>query len=637
MESKNKKWKSHLEYPERTMYEMVAAAAVQYGDLPALDFYGRVTDYKEFLQQINQAAEAFSRAGIGPGDVVTICMPNTPQALVCFYAVNCTGAAAGMVHPLSAQSEITFYLNDTKSKMILTADLFYEKTAAAVRAADRPVTILTARIQDALPAPLKLLYLARKGRSYLKYPNDKNAVLWRRFITGNYDAEALVCRTGTGDDQAAGTQKLPAAFEKDRVSVILYSGGTSGTPKGICLSDYNMNALAIQCREAILYPFRPGLKMLSCMPLFHGFGLGINLHTVLAHGACCVLMPTFTNKTYAAMLLKKKPNFIAGVPTIYKALLASPKLQDARLDFLMGVFCGGDSMTTELKHKLDAFLTAHGSPVTVQEGYGLTECVTASCLTPLGDYKEGSIGLPFSDMEYDIVEPGTKKRLPAGTEGEIILTGPTLMLGYLNQPEETARALRKLEDGRTWLYSGDLGHMDEEGYVYFRQRIKRMIITHGYNVYPGQIENVIDKVEGVAACCVIGVPDERRGQRVRAYVEPVKGLKDRDGLKERILAALQADVAGYAQPREILLREELPKTLVGKVAFRKLEEEAAAEIDRRGAGSRAEAQADRGGAGSKAAAETDRGRAGAGMAEAGGRTADIAEAGIDPGEAESYG
>ena len=344
-------------------------------------------------------------------------------------------------------------------------------------------------------------------------------------------------------------------------------------PKGICLSDNNFNACAIQGVEAIGVKIRAGLTMLSCMPLFHGFGLGINIHTVLIHGACCILMPTFNSKSYAAMMKKKKPTFLAGVPTIYEALLHMPQLDGLDMSFLRGMFCGGDSLSVELKKKVDKFLKDHNATIQIREGYGLTECVTASCLTPRDDYRENSIGLPFPDTVYGIVNPGTDDVLGPGEEGEIILKGPTVMLGYLKMPEETAKTLRRLPDGDIWLYTGDLGHMDEDGFVYFKQRIKRLIITNGYNVNPAQIENVIDSIPEVSYSCVIGVKDPRRIQKVKAFIVPADGVEPGEELKARIMEQLTLHIAKYALPREIEFRKELPKTLVGKVAFRVLEQE----------------------------------------------------------------
>ncbi|MGM9614422.1 MAG: class I adenylate-forming enzyme family protein [Oscillospiraceae bacterium] len=552
------KQRDHLEYPPLTMFQMVERIAAQYPNEPAYEFYGRKTSYSAFIRRIERAARAFVSAGIGRGDAVTICMPNTPQALDCFYALNRIGAVANMIHPLSAQSEITYYVNLSQSRMLLTVDLFYEKAKAALAEADHPVTILTARMQDELPPHLAAVYTLKKGREYRRFPDRNGDMLWTHF-------------------QKRGEDSIPLpdpVFDPAHTAVILYSGGTSGQPKGICLSDLNFNACAMQAREAIGEEFRTGLKMLSCMPLFHGFGLGINLHTVLIHGACCILMPTFTSKSYANMLRRKKPNFIAGVPTIFEALLHMPQLKNTDMSYLMGMFCGGDSLSVELKKKIDAFLAGHNASIQVREGYGLTECVTASCLTPKHVSREGSIGIPFPDTEYRIVRPGTTELLPAGEEGEIILRGPTVMLGYLNAPEETAQTLRPLPDGNTWLFTGDLGCIDEDGYVYFRQRLKRMIITNGYNVYPSQLENAIDRCPEVAYSCVIGVPDERRGERVKAFIVPNEGVAPDDALREHIMEELRLHIAGYALPREIEFREELPKTLVGKVAYHTLEQEA---------------------------------------------------------------
>lgn len=552
----------HLIYPELTMFQMVEKMAQEHPKSPAYEFYGVQTSYAAFVEKIERAARAFIAMGIRSGDVVTICMPNVPQALDCFYALNRIGAVANMVHPLSAQSEITFYVNFSKSKAILTLDLFAGKVAKALEEANPDVKLLVARNQEELPLFLRPLYVAKEGRKHLRLP-EGNVQLWSQFLKmGKKDVE------------------LPeSVYDTTRTSVILYSGGTSGTPKGICLSDLNFNACALQAGDAIQHELYAGCTMLSCMPCFHGFGLGINLHAVLIHGACCILMPSFNGKSYAHMLAKRKPNFIAGVPTIFEALLHIPELDKVDLSFLKGMFCGGDSLSVELKRKVDSFLADHGATIQIREGYGLTECVTASCLTPHDSYRENSIGLPFVDTDYCIVRPGTDEEMPYGEEGEIILTGPTLMLKYLDNPEETASTLRRLADGRIWLYTGDLGYMDADGFIYFRQRIKRMIITNGYNVYPGQVENVIDSVPEVAYSCVIGVPDPRRMRRVRAYIVLKDGVEPTEEVKAKIMDELQLNVAAYAVPKELVFRSELPKTMVGKVAYRLLEEEAAKELE----------------------------------------------------------
>ncbi len=547
-------------YPETTMFGAVKAAASRFPNEPAFDFMGKITSFKAMIKKTELAAAAFYKAGIRGGDAVTICMPNTPQAVICLYALNRIGAVANMVHPLSSQTNITFYLDYSESKMILTLDQFYVKVRAAADAAKRDVKLIIARIQDELSPVLAAGYTLTSGRPNLKYPEKGRGELWSDFV-----------KTGRG------VYIPPVKFDRNKTAVILYSGGTSGTPKGICLSDYNFNALGMQVAEIAGCNLTAGCKFLSVMPIFHGFGLGIGIHTVLENGAQCILIPQFTKETYAKNVLKKKPNFIAGVPTLYEALLKVDVFEGADLSFLVGVFSGGDSLSPELKKRADEFFKEHNASVQIREGYGLTECVTASCVTPVDKAKEGSIGLPLRDMKYKIVEPGTFNEVPYGVAGEIILTGPTLMLGYMKNEEANENTLRLDENGERWLFTGDMGSMDEEGFVYFKQRIKRMIVSSGYNVYPSQIEKVLDKHPDIDYSCAIGVKDPYKMQKVRAYIVLNEGIPETDEEKEKILAYCKEQLDVFARPKEIVFRKELPRTLVGKVAYHVLEEEAAAE------------------------------------------------------------
>ena len=543
-------------YPETTMFGAVAATAKRLPDAPALNFMGKYTTYKTFVEKIEMAAGAFLKAGIRKDDVVTICMPNTPQGVICLYALNRIGAIANMVHPLSSGKNITFYLDYSESKMILTLDQFYTKVEKAVKEADHDVKIIVARIQEELPLVKAVAYKYLKNRENLKYPG-KDGLVWSDFV-----------KTGKG------VALPPIEFDKNKAAVILYSGGTSGTPKGIYLSDWNFNCLGMQVGEISGCNIDFGCKFLSVMPIFHGFGLGIGIHTVLENGAMCILIPQFTKESYAKDVLKHKPNFIAGVPTLYEALLKVDIFDGADLSFLIGVFSGGDALSPELKKRADQFFKDHNANLQIREGYGLTECVTASCVTPNDKAKVGSIGLPLRDMVYRIVEPGTFNYLPDGEMGEIIISGPTLMLGYKDADEENAKTIRTDENGTRWLFTGDAGYMDEEGYVYFKQRMKRMIVTSGYNVYPSHVENMIDKHPDVDYCCVIGVKDPYKMQRVRAYVVLNKGVDASDATKQSILNHCKEYLDVFERPKEIIFRDELPKTLVGKVAYRYLEEEA---------------------------------------------------------------
>ena len=549
-----------IDYPRKTMYQMLKDTAKQYPGNTAYVFMGKETSYSDFMKRIDAAAKGLYAMGIRKGDRVTICMANTPQALDCFYALNRIGAIPNMIHPLSAASEIAFYLNVSHSKAILTLAQFYDKVDSIRDRLEQPTTILIARIAEALPFPLSTLYPITKGGKADRTPAGKGFTMWKDMIAAGKNT-VLPADDGKYNDCGA----------------ILYSGGTTGTTKGIMLSNLNFNALGLQTIAASGFGSVAGMKMLSIMPVFHGFGLGIGIHTALIGGATCILIPQFSVKVYADTLKKQKPNIIPGVPTLFEALLRAEDLADADLSFLKGIFSGGDSLSPELKKKVDAFLKDHNCTEQIREGYGTTECVTASCLTPKDYARSGSIGVPFPDVYYKIVKPGTTEECEPNFEGEICVSGPTVMLGYMDQPEETANTLRQHGDGRIWLHTGDLGRMDEDGFIYFRQRLKRMIVTSGYNVYPSQLENIIDGHEKVLLSCVIGIKDEYRGQKIKAYVVPMPGIEPTEELKKEILDYCAGHIAKYALPRDIEFRTELPKTLVGKVAYRVLEEEAARE------------------------------------------------------------
>ena len=545
----------HLDYFEGSMFDKVADIAARYPNYVAFDFMGRSTTYRELVTEIERCARALKTIGVRENDRVTIAMPNCPQAIYMFYAVNRVGAIANMIHPLSAEKEIEFYLNESESVTAITLDQFYHKFER-IRANTKVVNIIIASIKDALSRPIKAGYMLTEGRKIQKIPKDAPVIRWKEFLNLG----------------KACFYQYAVARKSEDPAVILYSGGTTGTTKGIVLTNKNFNALGQQVVAANPI-FRPGDKMLAAMPLFHGFGLGVCVHTMLSQGGRCILIPRFTAETYAKQITKYKCNFIAGVPTLYEALLRLDSMEKADLSCLKGVFSGGDSLSVELKKKFDKFLYDHHATIQVREGYGTTETVTACCLTPAHMFKEGSIGLPFPDTYIKIVKPGTDEELPYGEEGEILLSGPTMMKEYMNHPEETAQTLRHHADGLTWVYTGDLGIMDSEGFIFFRGRAKRMIISSGYNVYPGQLENILDAHPAVQMSCVIGVPDPYKMQKVKAFVKLAAGFEPTEETKKMIMDYCREHIAKYAMPYDIDFKEDMPKTLVGKVAYRVLEEE----------------------------------------------------------------
>ena len=544
----------NLDYSEKTLSGAVLERAALEGDFPALTFMGKATSYTRLAAEIDRVARAFHALGIRPGTRVLVCLPNVPQAVFCLYGLNRIGAVPTMVHPLSAVSELAFYMDEADCHVAVTLDQFYGKFLEVKKR--RPVDrVVVCRVSDELAFPLNLGQKLMTERKFPKVTGETD-LLWKDF---------LALGEGVKDGYVA---------EKDcrTEAVVLFSGGTTGTTKGIMLSDLNFNALALQTATMANQEVHHS-KMLAAMPVFHGFGLGVCIHTIMYIGGTSILVPRFNVKSYAKLIRKTKPNFIAGVPTLFEAITRNRYLDGADLSCLRGVFSGGDSLTIELKKKFDKFLADHKATVRVREGYGTTECVTACCLTPYDKEKEGSIGIPFPDTYFKICKPGTVDELPYGEEGEICLTGPSMMIGYIGHEEENRETLRAHADGHVWLHTGDLGMMDEEGFVYFRQRIKRMIVTSGYNVYPSQLENIIEGHPAVQRACVIGVRDPLKMQRVKAFVVLRDGCKADDAMRERLMDHCKAHIAKYALPSEIEFRDSLPTTLVGKVAYTQLEKE----------------------------------------------------------------
>lgn len=546
--------KRFLQYPDCSVYRMLSDSVKKHPDNISYEYFGKKRTSKQFLEEVDTCARAFLAMGVKANDRVSICMPNTPEAVISFYALNKIGAVANMIHPLSAEAEIKYYLNVSKSEYVVAIDIAFNKINHISSETGLKKCILVSAA-DSMPFGMKLGYYFTKGRK-IKLESSPLTITWKHFIDG--------ARGGFDSDLKE--------FHGNNVAAILYSGGTTGYPKGIELTNLNFNSLALQSIVACGC-LEEGDRVLCIMPVFHGFGLGICIHTVQCFGGNCILLPQFSAQTFDRLLKKYRPNIIAGVPTLYEALLKNQKLDGFDLSFLKCVISGGDSLSVSLKKKVDEFLHAHGANIQIREGYGLTECVTGSCLTPKDDYREGSIGIPYPDMFYKIVKPGTEEELDYGEEGEILISGPSVMKGYLDSPEETQQTLRKHEDGRVWMYTGDLGSMDPDGFVYFKQRAKRMIISSGYCLYPPYMENIIDSHPKVLMSCVIGIDHPYKVQVAKAFIVLQNGYEPGDEILSEIKEHCEKNLARYSWPYAYEFRTELPKTLVGKVAYTKLEEE----------------------------------------------------------------
>ena len=538
-----------MEIPDLTLYELLRDTALKYPEKTALDFLGAKISFRKFLDMTDRCAEAFTAYGVNPGDCVLQSMPNIPNALMIFYALNKIGARVAMTHPLYSSNELSQFIKETGSVWCVTVDMFYDRFKEILRPDQK---LLVTKISDFLPGSKKVAFNITKGLKN-RIPDDSRVVFWKDFLKKAPAKPAPYART---IDPKAG-------------AVVLFSGGTTNLPKGILLSSYNFNALS-----SIIAPFSEFTSddsVVAILPVFHGFGLGICVHSILCNGGTVFLEPKFGVKIYIDSLRRHQPTFIAGVPTMFEAMLRDKNFKKVRFDRLKAIYSGGDSLSPELKARFDEHLKAQGSKVELAEGYGLTETVTGCVLTPPGLYRKGAIGIPMPDILAKVVDMDTKEELPLREVGEICLSGPTLMMEYINNPEETARTIRRDENGIRWLYTGDMGYMDEDGYLYFKSRAKRMLKVSGVSVFPMQVEQVLDMHELVFRSCVVGVPDDYQMTSVKAYVVLEDPATATDETKQILLKHCRKHLIKWSVPRAIEFRDKLPTTLVGKVEVTVLE------------------------------------------------------------------
>lgn len=545
---------SHLNYPKGTMVGYFLEAVARYPEDIAIEYYGRTYTYRTFYEMIRDTAKSLKSQGVKEGDTIAICMPNTPEAILMFYAANMVGAIVSLIHPLSAEKEIQNYINGSGATFLLALDLVYDKVHNIV---DNTCVkkIVIASASDSLKTIKKFLYKFKNRGTVPKIELTDDIMTWNEFLNYGYDYQGEIACLKSSYDPA----------------VILYSGGTSGDPKGILLSNMNFNALALSCHKMIE---QSGEKesILAILPIFHGFGLGVCIHTTLCCGMRVVLIPSFSPKDFGSLLHKHKISIVCGVPSLFESLTKT-KMGKNDLSKLKCAISGGDFMSKDLKNKVDEYFHEHGSSAEVRVGYGLTEASAAICVTPTGEYRESSIGIPFPDTYTKIVRVGTHDEVPYGEDGEICISGPTVMMGYLNNLEETIQTLQIHEDGRTWLHTGDVGSMDKDGFVYFKQRVKRIIISNGYNLYPSYIETIINSHPDVFTSTVIGIPHPKKVQVAKAYVVLKDGVKASKDVEKSIRLHCEKNLARYSLPAVYEFRDSLPKTLVGKVAYRELEKE----------------------------------------------------------------
>ncbi len=540
-----------IQYFEGGLYDAVYESSCKWPHNIAVEYFDNQITYKDLIKRINKVAASLKAIGAEKGDRITICMPNTPEAVYMFYAINEIGAVANMIHPLSSEKEIEEYVNQADSKIMLCVDIAYPKVEAIIKDTklEQIVVVSPTRSMDLI---VRAVYKLTKGRKN-HINKSQHIITWDKFLSkasryiGNPHA-----RVNAKDD-----------------AVIMYSGGTTGKPKGIILSNLNFNAQALGAKYLVPELFKPDYSFMAFLPNFHAFGLGCCIHMPLYFGARTFLIPQFNPKKFKSYIKKYKVDILVGVPTVFE-YLTKIKFKKDDLKNVKYVVSGGDMISMSSKEQINDFLKAHGSKALIENGYGLTEASGGFIFSPRSIAKEpDSIGYPIPDNEVVIMDLKTKKEAKLGEDGEILVRGLSVMKGYLNDPAETAKAFIKIGN-KKYLRTGDIGYADERGVIHFRSRLKRMIVSNGYNIYPAGIENVTLKCKDVAAAAVIGKEDKLRGEKVVVFVVPREEASERT-IRKELGAIYKKYLARYETPREIRFIAELPKTKLAKVDFKKLE------------------------------------------------------------------
>ena len=486
-----------LDYPEVTLYEAVAQTAARVPDAIAWDFLDTTSSYAHFLAAIDRCADALASLGLKCGDRMLVSMPTSPQGIIAFYAASKLGAVPAMIHPLSAAPEIEHYLDASGARIALTLDAFY-RVFAALKPKVPLDTMILARISDYLSPLKKLGFWLTKGRKIPRVPVDPRVRWWADLMAASYPAVPSAKRRA--DDPAA----------------ILFSGGTTGVPKGIVLSSRNFIAEGMQAarvgRDA---PGRVDTRDPADLSRLRSRRLRERgVHGGRRNRFSC----RSSTRSWSRSSSVQTAESAGRRADALRRARRDPSLASADLSCLHAAFSGADTLPRPVKERFEKLVAERGGNVRLLEGYGLTEAVTAIMATPLDEYREGSIGVPVPrHAGKDLQSRAPTEEAAVGEEGEICIAGPAVMLGYLDDPEATAEALRKHADGRVWLHTGDLGKMDADGFFYFTVRLKRMIKSSGFNVYPAQVEAVLYQHPVVAEACVVGVPDPSQVERVKAY------------------------------------------------------------------------------------------------------------------------
>lgn len=529
--------------PCKTVYELIWDKNKDHLDEPALVYKDKKYTFGQMFKNIERTARAFAALGVKNGDVVTLMMLHTPESVFCFYALSKLGATANYINVLSTREEVAHYLDECNGHYLVTLDVFADKIPVR-----DDLKVVAVSMVESLGVVTKLAY-----RMKIKKP-AKPMISWKEFISA----------------QADYTQ---AVYENNHIAVIGHTGGTTGSPKGLLLRDQALNGQAEEYINS--FDAERGQRFLCAVIPFVMYGLCTNMHMPLSLGLETILIPKVDVESVDELFIKYRPNHIISVPSVWGALSTSKKMQNEDLSYLVTVAAGGDGMSIELEKTVNSFFANHNSTAIMKKGYGMSEVCAAACThTNTAPSKGKDAGVPFARVTIAAFDPDTQEEMKYGERGEICILSPYVMERYMNNPEETAQLMRVHKDGKTWVHTGDLGYVDEDGYVFITGRIKRIFIVRhdgiAVKVFPDQTEKAIRKCDFVHECCVVPKEDKEKVNRVAAYIVLNEGI-DQEQAKQEVMRACRENLPVQFVPDTVEMLDALPLTAVGKVDYKKLE------------------------------------------------------------------
>ena len=540
--------------PENTIYRQLRECSEGGFDDTALNYFGKKISYGKLLDEADRAAGAFKAAGIKKGDIVAAATVTIPEMVYALYGLNKIGAAPLVIDPRTSAAGAMSFIKQTGTKIFIVIDLYYEALKETlIEAGVEKIVVISA--DTSLPASIRFLKQFKMPAP--KIETSDSVLTWTQFAATGEGVETETVEYGEND-----------------LAAVTLTGGTTGAPKGVMLSNDGFNAIAFDFKHCGV-SYRRGQRFMNIIPMFSSYGIVSSLHMPLTLGLEVVIIPKFNADKVGYYVKKYRPEHTLLVPAHYEKLMNSKEMSKGfDLSFFRTAGSGGDTMNAGLEVKLNSFLESRGCRYPLSQGYGMSEVSSAASCCCNGNFKSLSVGYPLLTTTIGIFEPGTTNELDYGEEGEICISGPSIMLGYLNNKAETEKVIVRHSDGTLWVHSGDIGHMDEDGFVYIKGRIKRMItLFNGHKIFPTHIESVLGHHPMVSSCAVVGVKDtgHAQGQLTLAVIETVEqSIEKQLQIKNELYEMCRQELEGPAKPYDIIFTDAMPHTGMGKIDYLKL-------------------------------------------------------------------